>query len=444
VKPHSLVFRLTLLQQVLGAVIIVVFSGSAVLLAARTLEQLESHLLKSSARQLADALDREWQEEKDLKRASEAVSEENTPHGVWFEVFDSNGARVFISPGRPAPKERRAVRTVSAVTSFGARVEVSTSTVNRRNAISALIKALAMAAVPLFIVVFALSRMLASRSLRPLSRIAQELEGMPLPEASPTVGRPSDPVEVAVLAQAFNRLLHRLTDALRVERNFTQDAAHELRTPLTVMSGELEYSLADPSLPDRHRKGLRQVSDQTRGLIELVEALLLLRSVEQESTAPGRGLPPVNLCDVLRTVVREALGRSPDRVADVRDDTTEDEILVSGQAPLLAAGLSNLLTNALKFSSPGDPVRVCVSRDAQDCHVVVEDGGRGLSSDELDRIFDPFFRNSEVRATQPGFGLGLPILRRVARAHGGEVSAATSALGGARFDVRLPVWRSAG
>jgi two-component system OmpR family sensor kinase len=76
--------------------------------------------------------------------------------------------------------------------------------------------------------------------------------------------------------------------------------------------------------------------------------------------------------------------------------------------------------------------------------VVVEDGGRGIAAEDRDRIFDPFFRGAEARASHDGFGLGLPILRRVARAHGGDVAVSASALGGARFELRLPGWMPRG
>jgi two-component system OmpR family sensor kinase len=74
------------------------------------------------------------------------------------------------------------------------------------------------------------------------------------------------------------------------------------------------------------------------------------------------------------------------------------------------------------------------------CQVVVEDGGPGIAPEERERIFDPFYRGSEARARHEGFGLGLPILRRVARAHGGDVNVSASPLGGARFELSLPGW----
>jgi two-component system OmpR family sensor kinase len=80
-------------------------------------------------------------------------------------------------------------------------------------------------------------------------------------------------------------------------------------------------------------------------------------------------------------------------------------------------------------------------QDQQWASVFVEDAGPGIDASERERLFDPFFRGTEARANNSGFGLGLPILRRVARVHGGDVAVERSSLGGARFELQLPRWR---
>jgi prevent-host-death family protein len=114
---------------------------------------------------------------------------------------------------------------------------------------------------------------------------------------------------------------------------------------------------------------------------------------------------------------------------------------VTGHAVLLASALRNLIGNALKFTGEGQPVRVTVRAANAASLVSVEDGGAGVRAEDREAIFDPFYRSPEARATQAGFGLGLPILRRVARAHGGDVTLSTSSLGGAWLELRVPAWR---
>jgi len=122
--------------------------------------------------------------------------------------------------------------------------------------------------------------------------------------------------------------------------------------------------------------------------------------------------------------------------------TAPDEVLVSGQPVLLASAMRNIIDNALKFTEPGQPVRITVEATG-DASIVVDDGGPGVAAGERERVFDPFYRGAEARAGRSGLGLGLPILRQVARAHGGEVTAEGSPLGGARFVLRLPLWSPA-
>ena len=438
-SERSLVFRLALVQQLLAGALIVVFSGSAIWLSARTLERQETALLMNTATLMAAALEREWNEESDQVLAAQAALEEGTTPGVQIDILDEQGQRI-ASTATGAPRAALpGIRETRVHVPRGAWIVAFISTRPRRDAITALSLALLLAALPLFIAVVALSRAVAGRALRPLSRMAAQAEQAPALGAVRPLGRPGDPAEVAALADSFNRLLARLDEMLRAEQHFTQDAAHELRTPLTVLAGELEYALSDRTLPTRHRQGLEHAAEQARAMSELVEAQMFLRRTDPLPTGKRTDLAPVNLSDLVREIAGGLLERSPGRAHDL-SIAAEDEVLVSGHATLLASALRNLLSNALKFTAPGQAVRVTVSAADGECRVVVEDGGKGIALEDRERIFDPFFRGAEARASHEGFGLGLPILRRVARAHRGEVDVSASPLGGARFELLLPGW----
>jgi len=444
VRPASLESRLVALQLLVAGVAIVVFAGSALWLTQRTLKLDETRLLSATLTQISEALDREWAEEGGLEPAARAVIEEDAPIGIRVDLLNEQRELVAsnapLTGPRPIGHRHRAhapMRRVEGHVARGAWVVVSLSTGPRQRALGALATALAIAAVPLFLAALASSRALARRALRPLLRMtAQADRGSRLGTVGP-LGKSGDPREVASLAAAFNRLVARLDTLLAAERHFTQDAAHELRTPLTVVSGELEYVLADPNLSARDRDALRRAWQQSRELSVLVDALLLLRQADALPDAAG-GLP-VNLSDVAREVTAQSRSAEPARACDLRVEA-EDEVLVAGQAPLLTAAVRNLVSNALRFTSAGQPVAVTVSSGATAGMLVVEDGGPGVRPEETERIFDPFYRSPEARAAGAGFGLGLPLLRRVARAHGGEVMVGRSSLGGARFELRLPAW----
>jgi signal transduction histidine kinase len=439
VKSGSLQSRLVLLQLSLGGIIILVFACSAVWLSTRALERAEDRFLSDAASLVAESLEHEWQEDHDLQRAAAETLEQDAPPDVRVEILDQQGHLVASTSrdrDRRAPSPAREIRIRVP---HGATVVASTSTRPIRNAISALVAAMAIAALPLFALVILLSRFIAARALRPLSRMAAQAERAPLRSLVPPLERPSDPSEVRTLAHAFNRLVARLEESLRAEQHFTEDAAHELRTPITVLSGELEYALSDPSLSDRHRYSLVRAAAQVRQISEVVDALLLLRRVDAGRIPELDDLAPVDLGELMSQVVRELIGRFPERGPDL-GTAAEPEVMVTGHATLIESAIRNLLSNALKFTAGGQRIRASVTRRNGQGVVVVEDEGPGIAMEERQRVFDPFYRGAEARAGFEGFGLGLPILRRVARVHGGDVVVDGSELGGARFELSLPVW----
>jgi two-component system, OmpR family, sensor kinase len=245
-------------------------------------------------------------------------------------------------------------------------------------------------------------------------------------------------VELDELVDSFDRLLGRLDAALQAERRFSRDASHEMKTPLTVMRGELELLRGRRDLSPDARSAMERVAAQVEAMVELVEALLLLRSADPEPGAHRNRFEPVNLADLAREVVRTTLQRHPERNRDVVL-SAPDEILVPAHSVLLTAAVRNLVDNAVKFTSTGERIQVSVEA-ASEASLVVDDAGRGVPEADREFIFDPFYRGGEARAETNGFGLGLPILRQVARAHGGTVVVEDSPLGGARFSFRMPLW----
>ncbi len=437
----SLVRRLAFLQQALAAVLIVLFAGCTIWISTSTLKRQESTFLHDAALQMAGSITHELREEGDLGRAARSAFAA-APVGVHIRVLDAAGREILSAPAgdRSSSKDWRETRIPIV---GGGWLVASSSTEPRRRAVWALTLALTVTAVPLLIAVTASSRTLARRALRPLSRIASQAERTTADGWGERFGSAADPAEVVSLARAFDRLLVRLHESIRAERHFTQDAAHELRTPLTVLSGEIEYAMQDESLAPPVRDGLDRARQQARAMSDLVEALLLLRRLEPGLNGHVDLQQPVNLSDLVQDVVLEFRIANQERKADF-DLAAEDEVLVAGHSTLLASAIRNLLSNAFKFTSAGQKVRVHVLNVDGRGTVLVEDGGSGVTSEDQERVFDPFFRSAEARAGRDGFGLGLPILRRVARAHGGDVLLTPSPLGGSRFTLSLPTWAPAG
>jgi signal transduction histidine kinase len=446
---RSLSSRLSLLQQMVTIAVVAIFATSSLWITQRTLQREERALLLETAARLADNIDREMREGDDLPRAAAEVIDEETPTGMHIELRDAAG-RLLASSRRMAadpaaqtaePDDKPGDVSVASVTSpGGVRIRVSTSTRLREASMAALGRALLLTAAPLLLVALLVGRWITRRALQPLAEMGRRARDAASKHGTRSIGAASGLAEIDELGASFNRLLERLDDLLQSERRFTADASHEIRTPLTVLSGELESVLARGNLPLEARHGLERAAQQVQTMRDLVEALLLLRRVNPDRVEEPGSWELVNLADLAREITREARLREPPRTPDLVLEAP-DEILVTGQPALLASAVRNIVDNALKFTSPGQQVRVTVAGPGErsgEASVRVDDAGPGVPPAERERVFDPFYRGADARAERRGLGLGLPILRQVARAHGGEVTIAESPLGGAQVVLRLP------
>ena len=416
-KSPSLVFRLALLQQALAAAIILVFSASAIWLTSRTLERQEGVFLTSIAAHTAENLTHEWNEESDLKLAAQAALEEGDTAGVRLDIFDAQG-RLVASSASTAQKPPRDVRTARIGLARGASVVASMSTRPRRDAIAALSLALLLTAVPLWIAVVALSRALAKRALRPLSRMAAQAEQAVAPGTVDALGRPGDPAEIATLADAFNRLLARLDETLRAEQHFTQDAAHELRTPLTVVRSRAEVALQQPRSTAEYEAALRGIELESERLGGIVEKLLLLARADTGELPIHR--ERLFLDDVTLDATRAASVLAQHKGVELTLGDL-DEVPIQGDPTLIRQLVMILLDNAVKFTPSGGRVTVRVTNAAGRPQLDVSDTGGGIAAEHLPRVFERFFRGDPSRARSEGAGLGLAIARWIADEHGAEI-----------------------
>jgi signal transduction histidine kinase len=278
-----------------------------------------------------------------------------------------------------------------------------------------------------------------SRPLRRMAAAAARVDAGDLRPRIHDVSREAD--ELRVLADAFNHMLDRLTEAFAGQRAFVADASHELRTPLTVIRGQLELLAAQPKPSEqevRRVEGLVQA--EIARITRLVDDLLLLAKAEQTEflRVETIDLPEyvsglwdgMSLLATRRFEIGEvpagALRADPDRVAQA---------------------LRNLISNAIEHTA-GEEGVVRLTMDVPRTgwvRVAVEDDGPGIPADQRERVFDRFHRIDAARdRASGGTGLGLAIARAIAEAHGGRVSAAVGARGGARIELELPGFRAAG
>ena len=254
--------------------------------------------------------------------------------------------------------------------------------------------------------------------------------------ASPLLSsrRDGDAVEGAVA------VIHDITELERLEsvrRDFVSNVSHELKTPLTAIHGYVETLLdADPVDGETRGRFLRKIRRQSNRLGALVSDLLTLSRIESSAELPEK------IVD-LRSPVEEVLGllraTSDDRGLELVAECPRDPVRVLGEEEAIRQALSNLVDNAVKYSSPGGRVMVRLQAENGRAILEVEDRGPGIASEHLDRIFERFYRVDRARSRRlGGTGLGLAIVKNVAIRHGGGVEVESERGRGSTFRLWLP------
>jgi two-component system, OmpR family, sensor kinase len=272
-----------------------------------------------------------------------------------------------------------------------------------------------------------------SRPLRRMAAIAARVDAGELEPRIHEAGGPGN--EVRVLADAFNHMLDRLSAAFAGQRAFVADASHELRTPLTVIRGQLEVLSAqsDPPIAEVRRVE-RLVQAEVSRITRLVDDLLLLAKSEERQFLH---IEPIDL----RPFIQD-LWDGMSLTADRRFEISEIPVgTLRADPDRLAQALRNLARNAIEHTTaPDGLVRLNVTPIERDrLRFVVADDGPGIAPDQRELIFDRFHRTDTARdRASGGAGLGLAIVRAIAHAHAGRVSADERPGGGARIALELP------
>jgi two-component system, OmpR family, sensor histidine kinase MprB len=240
--------------------------------------------------------------------------------------------------------------------------------------------------------------------------------------------------ELGRLASRFNAMLETiersqeaLATSVSAQRQLVADASHELRTPVASLRTDIESLLEHPELAaDERTRVLADVDARIEELTALINDVIELARGDE----PDGRVEAVRLDEIVAECVARMNALSPPREIVLSSESS----VVEGRADRIARAVNNLLDNARKYGSPDSPIEVRVAHG----EVTVRDHGNGIPPEELDHVFDRFYRGAGSRH-EPGSGLGLAIVRQVAESHGGEATVAAAEGGGTVFTLRLPL-----
>jgi two-component system, OmpR family, sensor kinase len=262
-----------------------------------------------------------------------------------------------------------------------------------------------------------LAWLFARRLAGPITAFAAAAERLGRDPRAPPLSL-SGSAEVAAAANAFNEMQERLRRYVEDRTAMIGAVAHDLRTPLTRLRFRIETT------PDDVRSKLESDIDQMEAMISATLAFVRDTSRPAERTK-------LELASLLESVMDEAAETGGDATAE-----ESDKIVIEGDPIALKRLVTNLVENALKY---GGAARGRVYRQSGGAVLEIDDNGPGVPSSELDRVFEPFFRGEPSRNRETGgIGLGLAVVRSLARAHGGDVTLLNRPEGGLRARVTLP------
>lgn len=434
--------------------------------------------LKQNTQALAERLDHEFQEGDSARDASASLVRKSLFHNLSLEVHADDGSIVAASDeleglrladgldlaSAPALRTGIGRYRLAASPLDSAGVELATVGVRHptdgrtyvlvagagRSGVEAALGALrrpALALVPLLLALAAAGGWwLARRALSPVAAMAEQARQMGADRLGErlVVANPDD--ELGALAKTFNELLDRLQSAFDRTTQFMADASHEVRTPIGVIRSGAAVALTPPVTLDECVETLEIIADQTGRMSRLVDDMFFLARADAGAREVD-ARESVDLKDLVASCLRTAAPLAAERGVDLAgNDAPVPSAVCFGDRARLEQMLMNLIVNGINHVRQGDAVRIALrcSDEPQPGALCIEvrDNGPGIPADQRESVFERFRRLDPSRSRDTGgSGLGLPIARWIAKAHGGSLSLTEAEGGGCVFTVTLPANR---
>ncbi len=271
----------------------------------------------------------------------------------------------------------------------------------------------------------------AKRAIKPISQIIKSVKEINSLKLSNRLNEGKRKDELEQLAITFNEMLSDLEIAFKNQEDFVSNASHELRTPLTVMMGESDYILSHERKKEDYFNHISRIVTDLKGINELLNNLLELAQVNRDKTIV---FSKVRIDEVIFNSIYQVKTKYQGRkiVPKIIYPENENDLLINGNAGLLTIAFKNLLDNACKFSNDDIFIEFVIT----DNHItiIVSDSGIGIPSDELENIYKPFRRASNVKYIG-GFGIGLSLVAKIIELHKAVIDVRSNVNEGARFDI---------
>jgi two-component system sensor histidine kinase ArlS len=277
----------------------------------------------------------------------------------------------------------------------------------------------------------------AGQSLKPIARINSEVSKITAYNLTKKLSTGNNRDEIAQLARNFNEMLSRIEKSFELQKSFVSNASHELRTPLAAVKSEIQIALEKDRSQIEYKSILKSLLVDNQRLIALTNGLLQL--AKSEKTNEEVQMNSVRIDEILFEVQEELLSHHSEyKVIIDFEEIPEDEnwVTVNGNNSLLKTVFSNLFDNACKYSE-NHVADIKIKFNKRNCLISVSDTGIGIPKEEIDKIFEQFYRTRNA-SQHKGYGIGLSICKRIVDTHNGRIVVKSEIGIGSTFVVILP------
>jgi signal transduction histidine kinase len=281
-----------------------------------------------------------------------------------------------------------------------------------------------------------LGRVFATQALMPVNKVIGQVDKISESNLFERLDIGNGKDEIAQLAITFNQMLDRLENSFKLQKTFVSNASHEFRTPLTVMKGQIEVLLLQPRTSGTYIKTFESLLDDINNQIELINGLSNLANAN--ANFPNISLSKVYIIDLLAECVSELMrSKKYNAVLNFEDfPDNENTLYLKGNHALLRSALMNVMDNACKFNKTPN-CQVIFKCNNEYMVITVIDTGLGISKDDINHVFESFYRSNNIRHIQ-GHGIGLSLVKKIIDLHHGKITI-TSELGkGTKMSIYLP------
>jgi Signal transduction histidine kinase len=271
--------------------------------------------------------------------------------------------------------------------------------------------------------------------VRPISHIIREVNTISSHNLSKRLNTGISQDELNQLAHTFNELLDRLQDSFNTQRRFISNASHEISTPLTSISSQLQVTLQNERSGTEYRRVLQSIQEDVEQMRQLTKGLL---EIARTGSQGAIELNDLRIDELLLKVISDVKKNNPNfDVVFQFDDIPEEEeqCRVFGNFDLLYSALKNIIENGCKYS-PDKTSLVEVKFTGLQVVISIINKGDVITGEEIQQLFQPFFRGANAADTK-GFGLGLPLAKRIVSLHHGTIHVESDPES-TRFQVTLP------